>query len=87
MRRGKLIGLIVIELILAVMLFAPTTMRHKPSHLHAFVAWRQNPTFQTQARWEEENRKFQREGMTVELVLLGGLIINTIALARVFRRK
>jgi hypothetical protein len=86
MRTAKIACLIVVEIALALMLFSPVLVNRR-SHVQAFVAWRNNPTLETEARWKEENSRLHRDMMIVDLALLGALIANTVGLVMVIRRR
>lgn len=57
-------------------------MRHPQSQLRAFMAWKKNPTPETQAQWREENRKILRREAVEQFVLLCALGMTTAGIVK-----
>lgn len=88
MKRSTLILLLILtEAILAVFVFAPATVINNKSHAQAFVAWRENPTPETEARWVEMNRKLSHETMVMDTIFIVALVLNTAAIVIVFKKR
>ena len=86
MKVAKITCLILVDIALALMLFCPVFV-NRHSHVHAFVAWRTNPTPETEARWNAENKRLHRDMALEDLALCGGLVVCTTGLFVVIRRR
>ena len=86
MRVAKIIVLVLVELFLLLVVFCPTTIRHKPSRDRAFWAFSRDPSPQNKERFDYENRIYRREELAGNLALLGCLILNSAGIVVVIKR-
>ena len=85
MKTVKLICLALIEIVLVVLLVSPVCIQ-RGSHARAFVAWKTNPSAETECRWNAESTRLHRDMAVMDLAILGAIILNTAGLVMVIRR-
>lgn len=86
MRVVKIIILGLVELSLLLVVFCPTTIRHKPSRDRAFWAYRWDPSLQNKALFDYENKIYRLEDFALNLGLFSFLILNSAGIVVVIKR-
>lgn len=81
--------LVVLILLECCFLFAAFSDWHidRPGTASAWFAWRQHPSSETEAAWNEERRKLHREELMVELVIWSLIIATGGGIYYVVRRQ